>query len=258
MTAPSWHRWKAGLLGLFVTWQLVYLPAANLFQFFPLRVRADSGDLPLSLQQVGRFTDDDGLQSFADAAGAGLTRYAELSGQIQGWRLFTPELPPTTIVLIGRFEWADGRSAEFVSPVAPPESPVIFRLPRRDLRAFHFEACLGLGPWAVSPHLLTRDPDAVSSLTLGWAAERPRSVRTTMRDYWTRYRSEYPIESEPCSITLITRQIAKPVLGVRESQKPVVTDRPFVRWTDPFGPSERLDAFDPVRGVFVRVAEDRP
>ena len=33
----------------------------------------------------------------------------------------------------------------------------------------------------------------------------------------------------------------------------LVTDRPFVRWSDPFGPAESLEVFDPVANAYVPV-----
>src|SRR5436190_1742392 len=122
------HGWKAVLLGGFVCWQLVYLPATNTFHFVPLRVPADTGDVPLNLQHFGRFTTDDRLQTLADAAGAGLSRYSELSGQIQFWKLFTPEFPSHTFVLVTKAELRDGRVIEVVSPHASPIDPPLARL----------------------------------------------------------------------------------------------------------------------------------
>ena len=258
MTDPSCCRWKAGLLGLFVAWQLVYLPAANLVQFVPLRVRADPGDVPLSMQTVGRFTDDDRLQSLADTAGAGFSRYAEVSGQVQFWKLFTPELPPTTIVLVTRIEWADGRTAEVVSPSAPPDNLPAFRLPRWNLRPFHMDVSVGLGPWAVPPERAIREHDAARELTVDWAAARTRSARIVMRHHWTIYQAEHSNEPDPVSLTLVTRFHRKPGLRDPRSTTARVTDRPFVRWLDPFGPEERVEAFDPVANKFLPVPEGRP
>jgi hypothetical protein len=258
MTAPSCHRWKAGLLGIFVAWQLVYLPAANLFQFVPLRVRADSGDIPLNLQRVGRFTDDDGLQSFADAAGAGLTRYAEISGQIQGWRLFTPELPPYSVVLVTRLEYGVGRTVDMVSPYGPADDPPFVRLPRSDLRPFYFEANVGLGPWAVTPELIARDPAAARELTVGWAEIRSEAVRTVMRHHLSVYQALHPRAKDPYGMTLYLRYITKPAIGATGFDGPAVFDRPFVRWHPPIAKNKQLSVFDPVDGRFVPLPEGRP
>jgi hypothetical protein len=257
MTAPSRGRWKAGLLGLFVTWQLVYLPTANLVQFVPLGVRADPGDIPLTLQTPGRFTNDDRLQTLADVTGAGLTRYAEASGQVQFWKLFTPGLPPQSIVLVTRIEWPDGRHVDVVSPTAP-SSAVMFRLPRKDLRPFHFDASVGLGPWAVTPDWVTNDPASARALTVDWAKIRPHSVRLILHHHWAAYRADHPTEPNPTSLTLVTRLLSTTGEVDGRAPIPAVSDRPFVRWVDPFGPNPRMEAFDPVAGAFVSLPEGRP
>jgi hypothetical protein len=257
MTAPSCHRWKAGLLGLFVTWQLVYLPAANLIQFVPLRVRQDTGDTPLSTQEVGRFTENNRLQTLADAVGAGLTRYAEASGQVQFWKLFTPELPPYTVVLVTRLEFGDGRSVDMVSPYGPADDPPSYRLPRWDLRPFNFETHVGLGPWAVTPELIARDPATARDLTVGWAEIRSEAVRTVMRHHASVYQALHPHAKDPYGMTLYLRYTAKPAVGATGLDGPAVFDRPFVRWHPPIAKSRQLSVFDPVDGRFVPLPEGR-
>lgn len=254
---PKREGWKPAVLGLFVCWQLFYLPAMNLVQFLPLRVPSESGDAPLTLQSVGRFTTDNRLQTLADAVGAGLTRYSELSGQFQFWKLFTPGFPPQTIVLVTRAEWADGRSVEIVSPLAPAAETPAVRLPRRDVRPFQFEACVGLGPWTAVPSD-SSDPEATRHFTVGWSGLRARSVRVVMHDHWSRYSAEHPGTPEPVRLTLVTRLLAKPAEATPAPAETPVTDRPFVRWTDPFGPNGRLDVYDPVAGQYVPVPEDMP
>jgi hypothetical protein len=251
-------KWKAALLGGFVCWQLFYLFATNALQFVPIRVPADPGDALLNLQSVGRFTTDDRLQTLADAAGAGLARYSEVSGQIQFWKLFTPEFPPHTIVLVTRAEFRDGRVADVVSDYAPPEEVPAVRVPRRDVRPFQFEACTGLGPWAVTEVMIVRDHETARVLSVGWAGNRSRAVRVVMLNHWNRYKAQHPDEPDPVVLSLIVRFVAKPAWGAARSDTPTVTDRPFVRWSNPFGPYPSLDAFDPVAGGFVRIPEDRP
>ncbi len=247
--------WKAILLGLFVCWQLFYLPAANLIHFVPLRVPAEPGDTPLNLQSVGRFTANNPLQSLADTVGAGLARYSELSGQIQFWRLFSPEFPPRTIVLVTRARMPDGREVEIASPYSPSDSLVSIRFPRLDVRPFQFEASAGLGPWAVTPSRVAQEPEAARQLTVEWAGTRSKAVRVIMQSHWTRYKSEHPTDLDPISLLLVTRFIAEPGQGDTTSFTRNITDQPFVKWTNPFGPDERLEVFDPVAEKFVPVPE---
>src|SRR5436309_290480 len=78
------------LLGLFILWELFYLPASNLIKFAPLRLPEHHGETNDDIQLRGRAYRVDVAQSALDALGTVLIRWGELSGQIQGWSLFAP------------------------------------------------------------------------------------------------------------------------------------------------------------------------
>jgi len=132
---------------------------------------------------------------------------------------------------------------------------VVFRLPRRDLRPFHFDASIGLGPWAITPDRIASDPDAALALTVDWAKIRTHAVRLVLHHHWAAHLANYPAEANPTSLTLVTRLL--PTSGGADGRS-AVSDRPFVRWLDPYGPNPRMEAFDPVAGAFIPLPEDRP
>jgi hypothetical protein len=251
-------KWKAALLGGFVCWQLFYLPAANGLKFVPIRVPFDPGDVPFNLQRVGRFTADNRIQHVADCTYTGLSMYGEFSGQIQSWKLFTPELPSQTVVLVTIVEWKDGRKEEITSPLAPPTPTPDFRLPRLDVRPFHFEASIGLGPWSVPSQDDAPSPEVVRDLIIDWARMRTYSVRIAMLRHWETIRTANAGVPSPVSMTLVTRFIPTPHIGEERTSDGQFIDRPFVRWSNPFGPDDRIEVYDPNKHLFVAVPDGPP
>jgi hypothetical protein len=248
-------KWKAALLGGFVCWQLFYLVTTNALQFVPLRVPADPGDAPLNLQSVGRFTSDDRLQTLADTAGTGLARYSEVSGQIQFWKLFTPEFPSHTITLEARTgrQGCVTMSVVKTGPADPHTTPV--RFPRRDVRPFQFEASVGLGAWPVTDGDVVKHPDETWEQLRDWAVVRERAALTFLRTTFPQCAGNE--HSAPVGeLILVTHFTPTPRHGESWPESPITHERPFLRFLDPFGPDPKLEVFDPARNKFRPVQED--
>jgi hypothetical protein len=160
-------------------------------------------------------------------------------------------------VLVTQAELRDGRIEEIVSIHAPVDDPPLVRVPRLNVRPFQFEACVSLGPWAVTGELIKDDPESARFLTVGWAGVRSNSARVVMKNHWARYKAEHPDEPDPVSLTLVVRFVAKPAWGTARPETPTVADRPFVRWTNPFSPNPYYEAFDPVDELFIPATGDR-
>ena len=117
------HRALAVLVGLFALWQLAFAPLANLWEFIPRRpTEADSYPELSTTQRWGRFTDNERLQYTSEFAGDMLALYAEVTGQDQGWNMFTPDFPPHTVVPVAELHFADGTTARVASRFAPTRS----------------------------------------------------------------------------------------------------------------------------------------
>src|SRR5438105_9496506 len=82
--ATQARPWQRVGLGLFIGFQLVYLPAANWIKLVPLGLPASMGELDDDIQLRG------GSNPAYDAAGWAMLRWGELTGQAQGWSLFAP------------------------------------------------------------------------------------------------------------------------------------------------------------------------
>src|SRR5947208_11851195 len=86
---PERVAWRSYVLGLFILFQLVYLPAANFIKLIPLRLPESNGELDDDIQLRGHDLIEP-LQTAADAAGTAFVRWGEWTGQAQGWSLFAP------------------------------------------------------------------------------------------------------------------------------------------------------------------------
>src|SRR5437763_2488234 len=94
------------LVGLFAVWQLVFIPLMNVIEFVPVRPTRYDVDPPIeSTQKWGRFTAVEPVQSTADSLRRVLVVWAELTGQDQGWNMFTPEFPPYTVAMIAELHF---------------------------------------------------------------------------------------------------------------------------------------------------------
>src|SRR5215510_7072897 len=79
------------LLGTFICVQLVYLPLANILE----RIPRSPDPLPDEIlgrrnQREGRAVNSDSVQSTIDTVGVACDRWADGTGQTQGWSLFAP------------------------------------------------------------------------------------------------------------------------------------------------------------------------
>ena len=81
--------WRSYTLGVFILFQLVYLPAANFIKLIALRLPESTGELDDDIQLHGQQFPDR-VQAVADTLGTAFVRYGELTGQAQGWSLFAP------------------------------------------------------------------------------------------------------------------------------------------------------------------------
>src|SRR5262245_29926170 len=150
---PSFaRRALAVAIGLFATWQLIYLPAANLIDFVPRRQRGpDLEPIKDSYQKRGTFTTVEPLQCAAEYTGDALDFWTEVSGQQQGWSLFAPGTPHSVFVAT-EFRFANNTSDTVLSQFEPPdkENPPL-RAPLILDRPFNFEVQFTYPVWLASP-----------------------------------------------------------------------------------------------------------
>jgi hypothetical protein len=175
-----------------------------------------------------------------------------LSGQEQGWNMFTPGFPPSTVIPAVEFRFADGTSDRVHSRFEPGLSLYRFRLPLIDDREFNFEANIFMLAWEFGPETLNR-PDLLQQLP-GKVRDSEAVVRRWLQWQWKRYQASHPQRAEPGEVVLVLRYIPIARPGEPEIMPRAVFERPFARWRPGTSPEPgflSVEAFDPVLQEFV-------
>ena len=251
---------KAGILpwlvGAFALWQVVFPVLANLWEFIPRRpTPADHYPELSTTQRWGRFTNVEGIQRASEIPGDAFTFWGEVTGQEQGWNMFTPDFPPHTVVPIAELHFAGGTTARVPSRFAPddPDRPGM-RWPLVHDREFNYEANITMLGWhadeatvAKKPEVWSKLPDRVRDnheLISHWLAWKMRT-----------YLKANPGTPEPVEVVMIFRYIPTrlPNEATDAPRRPTF-ERPFAKWY-PSGPRAPgllpLEGYDPVAKRFV-------
>jgi hypothetical protein len=95
------------VLGVFIVWQLLFLPAANLCGVLT-EARNRLAEWPPLGQAAPEWTRGRGTLHRTTEAVAGVTaRWAEVTGQPQSWSLFAPEVGPDVAFVAVELRWDD-------------------------------------------------------------------------------------------------------------------------------------------------------
>jgi len=255
---PSPARRAAAVgVGLFVLWQLAYLPAANLIDFVPRRM----GDHDLNpaidpFQEAGAFTDFEPLQRAAERVGDAIDCWSELSGQDQGWKLFSPGTPSHSLFPAVEFRFADGTTEQVRSRFEPADlTHPPMRPPVVNDRYYNYESQFTTPGWYSCRESLDLYPEM-------WSKELPKTVRDNHRHIiaWLKwqtalYRAAHPERGSPVEVVLMYRFIPTPKPHGPPGWTGPITERPYARWL-PGGPAEAgmlpVEGFDPIANEYVR------
>ncbi len=107
-TPATVKNWRSIGVGMFILFQVVYLPLSNLIQFVPREMPRQTSECDIRVQREGTFTNIALLQGALNTLGDGIDRYGELSGQVQAWSLFAPDFPKQTVFPIVQSVMMDG------------------------------------------------------------------------------------------------------------------------------------------------------
>jgi hypothetical protein len=249
--APLFRRALAVAVGLFATWQLIYLPAANLINFVPRRPHGPELEpISYSCQTKGSFTEVEPLQRAAEWTGDVLDFWSETSGQEQGWSLFAPGTPPYSVIPAAEFRFADGTSDTLLSLYEPtdklnprPRPPLLYDRP------FNFEAQLIYPVWFASPEAVEKYPDLYRNLPdIARVWQKP--IRAWLAWRLKEYRAANPDRPAPTEVILKHRYIPTPKPGEPPEWTQPPQERPFARWKPA---TDTFEAYDAVNKQFVPV-----
>jgi hypothetical protein len=245
--------WLVGLLAL---GQVAVIPLINVFEFVRLRPTEFDVNPPIeTAQRWGRFTDHDWLQESAEQVGYTLAAWGELTGQDQGWNMFTPGFPPHTVVLAAELRFADGTTDRVDSRFNPRDlARPRARWPVVHDREFNFEANIFMLAWDCDPQSLTADPEKWRKLPQK-VRENEHLVLAWLRWKLNRFRAAHPEKPEPAEVVLLLRYIPTPPPGEPAdwTTRPPF-ERPFARWRPGRTPEPgfmAVEGYDPVAGAFV-------
>ena len=255
---PLVRRLLAVVVGLFATWQLVFLPTANLIDFFPRRVGPPLEPISDGYQQRGTFTTNEPLQKAADCTGAVLDFWSEVTGQEQGWSLFAPGMPPYSVMPAVEFRFDDGTSDTVLSPYEPTDKlNPRYRPPMVDNRPFNIEAQLMYPVWFAPPEEITAlyaPPEDVAQLpevyrTLPGTARVWRDViRAWLAWRLKAYREAHPDRPAPVEVILKHRFIPTPKPTDPRGWVQPIVERPYVKWKPA---TDTFEVYDAVNKQFV-------
>ncbi len=243
------RRALAVVVGLFASWQLVFLPAANLIDFVPRRLGPPLEPIRDGYQEPGTFTSVEPLQRTAEVTGDVLDFWSEFSGQEQGWSLFAPGFPPYTVTPAAEFVFADGTSDTALSPHEPLDkrNPRM-RPPLLNNRVFNIEAQLIYPVWFAPPEAVESAPDQYRRLP-----NTARTWRGVMRAWLAlrlkEYRAAHPDGPEPVAVILKHRFIPTPHPGAPRGWTLPIEERPYAKW---FPATDAYEAYDAVQKQWVK------
>ena len=279
--------WAQAFLGLFIFWQLLFLPAANYLAFFP-HGQAEEGELSDSRSTPGE-ADAGPVQSAINLAASITDAWAQLTGQAQAWWLFAPDVPRSATFPIVELRWDDAEeSVPFLASLtaapatangiqgvilwsglypAPAFPPVRLRtvLEPNDLRCyfrpqssfdrlFHYETRLGLIVSNCDKKTLAENAELWRSAFKERVRRQWRSMRAYLRWYVQHFQQEHPELPPPKQAILTIRIYPIPKPGEASVEWPASWEQPLARWRPDAPP--RLDclpveAFDSVALRFI-------
>lgn len=184
------------LLGVFVMWEIVMIPAANLSSLWWPEHTSET----TSERIAGRWND--------------------LTGNHQGWPLFAGESPAVSPFPAVRGQWVDGHTLEVRSSFEPVDAEFPIRRPLVANRVFNLEMVATLYHLSLSPDLTASEKRQLGQET----QKRARTLESTWRIYaW---------HAIPDEVSLVQREVQIRILTATErgGHRRVLQVYPLIRW----------------------------
>jgi hypothetical protein len=218
------------IVGLFVTWQLVFLVSINLLAFLPL-AEADDDELTDSRSAAVGSVPDDQYWALKPINNS-LMAWSEATGQLQAWWLFAPTFPAESTFTLVTLHWNDGQTPDVrLHSKQEPEDPAFyFRLPGSRDRLFHYEMRLGLVGIGLDEDSLEKHRTEWDELFKDRVRRQWKSIRAYVHWRAETYIKEHPELPSPDEVTLSLRVYKTPPPGrIPPSWDPPL-EQPLARW----------------------------
>jgi hypothetical protein len=241
------------LLGLFVLFQLIYLPLSNLMQLVPREMSAPQGD-DIRVQREGTATQVRPVQEAINGLGMFFDHYGEATGQAQVWPLFV-DFSIQTIYPIVEFEFGEDNDRYVMR-----SEPLLMRLnPERYLRwpgptsrLMSYEFLLAVVYWRYSEESLEQRGPEWRDAVRDHVRRQQKTLDAYFRYNLATLKRMHPELPEPR--VGILKVVIHPSPKPGERGRPPTFYMPLARWSfmreeDDKRPS--IEAFDPVEKKFV-------
>jgi hypothetical protein len=249
------------LLGLFISWQLLFLFLSNFLPFVP-HGHEEYDELIDDVNLHGRVTQVEPIQETIETISRVTDRYMEATGQLQGWSLFAPTFPPQAGFVSVRFGWSDG-STDVVKSRFEPDPLHYFRPPGTYGRLFNYESRFVILPayWPESrlgtawwPWEMEWSEAVSRRVQMQW-----KSMRAYLRWQSDRYRKEHPDVLHPTEAVLMINLYLTPLPHEHPWNPKGPDRRPLARWRPEVSPSAGYlpveVCIDPAKEIFQWIPE---
>jgi hypothetical protein len=241
-------------VGLFVTWQLLFLVLVNLLAFLPL---AEADDDELTDARAGSTRTDEQAERHKalEFINDGLLTYARATGQIQAWWLFAPSFPEESTFPLVTLHWAQGQQKDVrLYCSQEPEDPTYYvRLPGSRDRLFHYEMRLGLVDIGLRDETLEQYRPIWRDVYQTRVRRQWKSIRAYVRWRAETFAKEHPDLRSPDEITLAFRVYPTPAHNISPLKWEAPLELPLARYRPALdGRTDYLpvEYFDPIQNRF--------
>jgi hypothetical protein len=205
--------WRSYALGVFILFQLVYLPAANCIKLIALRLPESTGELDDDIQLHGQQFPER-VQALADGIGTAFVRYGELTGQAQGWSLFAPVFGHQASLPMLAVDWSAKPGpksyAYFESEFARKQDFVSYRLPSTNCRRFNYEYRLALLFWTFEAGTYEAHRDDWDEALKRRVRRQYRSIQAFLNWRFSQLAARFPPGQTPVALLLCAKLYPDP------------------------------------------------
>jgi hypothetical protein len=236
-TSRTGTRALSVLLGGLVVWQVFFIPVSNCLSMFP----AASSE---AARMLARLTG----------------RWAELTGQLQGWALYAPCVPTQAAFAAVELRWDDDPRWPAAAPrqmllseVEPPEVSAFFR-PFGTFRLPAYEAHLSLPLWSWNRETPAPPPEVWHRRLAEAVGNQSTPIEAYLAQRLRAFVQDHPELPPPKQVLLLVRLYPIPLPNQPPESGPI--EQPLARWLPGSACSPGMlpvESYDPVTGRFAPV-----
>lgn len=212
--APSRPSFRQVVLGLFIIGQLIFLPMANLCGLFQwAQPKLVENHQPLHV--VHEIT----------------SQHGRMTGQVQNWRLFAPEVPTKAAFLTVELRWlGPPPRAERLPSFFEPNDPFHYlHGPGSGDRLFHYENRLSWPFMAWDRESVAQRPEEWQQYLADDVRRQGLALRAYLRWRMMQYQQEHP--GTPLPDEAILRVRLYPTRAPGQEVSPDCVEMPLARWS---------------------------